>query len=308
MSTPCSRAGGGHRLGDGAHAADGVAPGALLAVHLAEHVVQQHIGGARRVGAGVVADDAVEAEGGLDRVALEPAVQPVAGRLREQRQQVALGGDVQLGELAAQGRALQQFGHRLSPAALDQVGRGLQHQAAQHVGDGLQPLAVGVEALGVLGGVLGHLGLGPALADQQVVLVVERQEVGDLALHHLQAVPGQVEVGDDLGIEQADRVAGRRVAEARVELLGHRRAADHVAALQHRHLEPGAGEVEGADEAVVAAADDDGVGLGRGAHRASIAEARAPSSVFSRRRRRPPSAKPRFRHPPPPSSPAAPGG
>ena len=51
-----------HRLRDRAHAADRVAPHALLAVHLAEHVVQQHIGRARRVGARIVADDAVEAK------------------------------------------------------------------------------------------------------------------------------------------------------------------------------------------------------------------------------------------------------
>jgi hypothetical protein len=80
----------GHGLGDRAHAADGVAPGALLAVHLAEGVVQQHIGRARRVRAGEVADHGVEAEAGLDRVALEPAVQEIAGALGEQVQQVAL--------------------------------------------------------------------------------------------------------------------------------------------------------------------------------------------------------------------------
>ena len=57
---------------------------------------------------------------------------------------------------------------------------------------------------------------------------------------------------DHLGLEQADRVAGDRIAEAGMELLGHRRAADDVAPLEHAHLEPGAGEVEGADEAVVA--------------------------------------------------------
>jgi len=56
-----------HRLGDGAHAADGMTPGAALAVHLAEHVMQQDVCGPRRIGARVVADDAVEAVHGLDR-------------------------------------------------------------------------------------------------------------------------------------------------------------------------------------------------------------------------------------------------
>ena len=90
ISTPCAAAALRHRLRDRAHAADGVAPGALLAVHLAEAVVQQHVGRARRVGARVVADDAVEAVGRLDRIALEPAVEIVAGRVREQVEQLAL--------------------------------------------------------------------------------------------------------------------------------------------------------------------------------------------------------------------------
>ena len=50
-----------HGPGDGAHAADGVAPDAFLAVHLAEAVVQKNIGRAWRVGARIIADDAVEA-------------------------------------------------------------------------------------------------------------------------------------------------------------------------------------------------------------------------------------------------------
>ena len=64
-----------HGLGDRAHAADRVSPHALLAVHLAEAMVQQDIGRAGRVGARISADNAVKAEDGLDRRAFEPAVQ-----------------------------------------------------------------------------------------------------------------------------------------------------------------------------------------------------------------------------------------
>ena len=79
-----------HRLRDRPHAADGMAPCALPAVHLAEAMMQQHVGRARRVGAGVVADDAVETVGGLDRRALEPVIEIVAGRVGEQVEQFAL--------------------------------------------------------------------------------------------------------------------------------------------------------------------------------------------------------------------------
>ena len=72
ISTPWLARRARHRLGDRAHAADGVAPDALLAVHLAEGMVQHHIGGAGGVGTGVVADDGVEAEQRLDQIAFEP--------------------------------------------------------------------------------------------------------------------------------------------------------------------------------------------------------------------------------------------
>src|SRR3546814_18724825 len=58
----------GHDLGDPAHAADAVAPRALLAAHLAEDLVEENIGAARRVGARVIAEHRVEPEGGLDRL------------------------------------------------------------------------------------------------------------------------------------------------------------------------------------------------------------------------------------------------
>src|SRR3546814_10343962 len=64
-----------HDFGDLAHAANAVAPCALLAVHFAEDVVEEDIGAAGRVGAGIVADDGVEAKSRLDRLALEPAIE-----------------------------------------------------------------------------------------------------------------------------------------------------------------------------------------------------------------------------------------
>src|SRR3546814_4471993 len=84
-----------HRLRHRAHPADRMAPLARLAVHLAEHMVEQHIGAAGRVGAGIIADYRVKAEHRLDRVALEKTVEHLAGRTREQIERVALGLDRQ---------------------------------------------------------------------------------------------------------------------------------------------------------------------------------------------------------------------
>ncbi len=80
----------GQRLRDRPHSPDRVSPDAGLAVHLAEDVVQEHVGGAGGPGAREVADDAVEPEAGLDRIGLEPALEPVPGGEREEVQHVLL--------------------------------------------------------------------------------------------------------------------------------------------------------------------------------------------------------------------------
>src|SRR3546814_4942996 len=83
-----------------------------------------------------------------------------------------------------------------------------------------------------------------------------RQEIRDWPLYYAVAVIGQLHVGDDLGLEQADGVARHRIAKARVKLFGHSRAAHHIAAFENADLETSARQIEGADEPVVAAADD----------------------------------------------------
>jgi hypothetical protein len=76
------------------------------------------------------------------------------------------------------------------------------------------------------------------------------------ASHERQA---QSELVDDLAREQADEVGVARQprVDAREGPLGHRGAADRVAALEHEAAKPRTGEVRRGDEAAVAAADDD---------------------------------------------------
>ncbi len=90
-----------HCLRDRAHAAEGVSPGAALAVHFAEDVMQQHVGRSRRVRARIVADHRIEAEDGLDRFRFEPGVEKVGGAAAEQREQIALCRAWQPPQLAA---------------------------------------------------------------------------------------------------------------------------------------------------------------------------------------------------------------
>ena len=69
----------------------------------------------------------------------------------------------------------------------------------------------------------------------------------------------QVELADDLRPEEADDVRGDARLEARPNLFGDRGATQDVAALEDNDLQPGAGKVSGAGQAVMAAADDDRV-------------------------------------------------
>jgi hypothetical protein len=140
ISTPSSRQTFGHDLSDRAHAADRVAPGALLAVDLAEHVVEQDVGAAGGVGAGVVADHRVEPERGLDRLALEPLAEEAGGRLGEQVEHVALLLEAELRQAPALQRAVEQR----APALAD-FRRGLEREAAEDFGDGLERVVVGGE-------------------------------------------------------------------------------------------------------------------------------------------------------------------
>ncbi len=269
--------GAGHRLGDRAHAADGVAPGALDPVHLAEHMMQQHVGRTGCIRTGVVADHAVETEQRLHRLALEPAVQVLAGRDGEQIQQFLAQGFVQRMQPAPQARGAQQFRQRLPPTAIGQVGGWLQRQRAQHVGNRIEAGLVGRQPLGVAGREPGEFGAGLAAAGQQVATFGQRQEVVATTLDHPQAVAGQIQIGNDPRLQQRDRIGGDRIAEAGMELFGDRRPAQHPAPFQHGHLQSGPRQVGGAGQAIVAPANQQDIPNG-------LAHAPSPASSAERKR------------------------
>ena len=69
----------------------------------------------------------------------------------------------------------------------------------------------------------------------------------------------QLHVRNHLGLKQADGVAGDRVAETGMKFFGNSRAADDIAAFDKADLQAGAREIKGANKAVMASTDDDGV-------------------------------------------------
>ena len=252
-----------HRLSDGAHAANRVAPGTFLAVHLAEAVVQEHISGARVVRAREIPHDSVEPKCRAHPLAFEPPVEELGGALGEKVQQVAASLHV---ELLGEAPDLERAGE-IEEAPAD-VRRAFEHKVAQHIRHPLQHGPVRGQALGVAARESCEFRLRcfePA-ADFKVGAPVQRQEVGIRPLHDPQAVVRQVQIADHLRVEQAHRVGSDRVAEARMEFLGHRRAAHHAAALEHLHLEAAPGEIAGTGKAVVACADDHGVVAGCRGH------------------------------------------
>ena len=65
----------------------------------------------------------------------------------------------------------------------------------------------------------------------------------------------QLQVADDLGLQQADGVGRRRVAEAGMEFLGHTGAADHAAPLENTHPQARHAEIGRTGQPVVTGAD-----------------------------------------------------
>ena len=72
-------------------------------------------------------------------------------------------------------------------------------------------------------------------------------------------MPHQLEIADHDRIEQAHGVGCDRVAKARMELLGDRRAADDCILLQHDDAQTRARQIRGAGQPVVASTNDGNV-------------------------------------------------
>jgi len=123
-----------------------VTPLPRLAVHLAEHMMQQHIRGSRRIGAREIADDRVESEDCLDGLAREPAIENVAGAFGEEVDEIAALGQRQCAQLAAGLHEIEQRRDILYGAGPDIRRRYTQH-VAQHRGDAIEHRVIGGQRL-----------------------------------------------------------------------------------------------------------------------------------------------------------------
>ena len=166
------------RLRDRAHAADRMAPDALFAVHLAPAMMQQHVACAGRIGAVIGSNNSVEAEDRLDRIALEPLVEHVAGGAGEELEKVALTFEVERAQTVSDFGGIDEGAKTGGePVSRRQIGRRVQRERAQNVGQALEPRLIGVEPLGVAGGELGDLGLRAPRRDLEIAPVGQGQEI-----------------------------------------------------------------------------------------------------------------------------------
>ena len=225
---------------------------------LAHVVEQQHEPRPLRHRPDLGADDARRRQPALEDRRLEVVVEEVGGAAGEQPHEVVQHARLdaahvprQIGQLGQSlGRRVEQVGRRLVEQRLD---------GADHHRDVVAVLVVGVGvALGVARDLLDVLVA--VLPHHEAVAVLHRAERGRHQQRH-EAVLDEVELVDDLGPQQAERVRERRELEARTELLGDRRPTHQVAPLEDQRAQPGLGEIGAVDEPVVPATDDDRVVL-----------------------------------------------
>ena len=244
------------RLRHGSGAALREAPRPEVPVDLPHVVVEQHVRGPRRTRPEEGADDPARGQRGLQHVGLEPLLEEV-GRAHGHQ----LGEKVELVGLQAQEVASEakHAGH-VAGSEAGGVGRDDVEEVlhgARHVEERAAVVVVG---LGVADREAGDLAPGAVVVGVAVEAVAVRQGgEGALEGQDREPVAGQIQLADDVGAHQAYHVREDAVLEAGEDLLGDGGAADERTCLEHAHVEAGAREVGGVDQAVVAAADDDDV-------------------------------------------------
>ena len=85
----------------------------------------------------------------------------------------------------------------------------------------------------------------------------------------LQPVFVQAQIADDRRMQQADRVGGGRIPESWSKLLGNCRATDYMPAFENSDFQSAGGQVAGANQAIVAAANNQSIEF-LGSHLSSL--------------------------------------
>jgi hypothetical protein len=162
---------------------------------------------------------------------------------------------------ARQSANLEELAKRIHPARFDDLGWRHEQHLADRVREHHEACGKRVEALRIIAREFRHFPFGAAAPNGEIFALVQRQEVLHSARNNGEPVLAKRHLGNDFGVQQRDGIARGRIPETRREFLGNRGSAYDAAPFEHEHLEARARAIEGADEAVVPASDDDDVVL-----------------------------------------------
>ena len=138
-----------------------------------------------------------------------------------------------------------------------------EQQTFHHLREALQLIFVGRVDFGIVRGELGDFGerFGAVLPHEEMAAVGEGGEEGGIFGVHPVAEARELQIAHDAFLHQAGEVGGGGDAIARPDFFGDGAAADQFAPFEHQHLAAAARQIRGGDQAIVAAADDDGIVL-----------------------------------------------
>lgn len=140
------------------------------------------------------------------------------------------------------------------------IGRGAHQQRLDEAALPCDVARIAVVGLGVALGEAGEFAaMRIVVAVVGEIVAVAREHRAAFIGDHLQAEARQLQIAHDLGPEQRADIGAVGVEKARRQLAAGGRTADPVVLLDHQHVEPGALQIAGVDQPVVAAADDDRV-------------------------------------------------
>ncbi len=192
----------------------------------------------------------------LDDVAFEILVEEIGGAHGPEADRVVHPLLAHLVEALAE---IDQF-HDVTWLERGRIGRHAHEQRLDELALAHDVARIAVIGLGIA------LGMPADLASQRVMVRIDgemaaaaHQRAAAIIGDDLQPEFRQLQRPDDLRPQQAADIGAVGIGPAVMQHPADRRAADPVVALQHQHLEPGAGEIASRDQPVMAGSDDDGV-------------------------------------------------
>ena len=246
----------GDRHRDRSHSSDYLTPDAAHAVHLAEGVVEQVVSGAGRPRTGPDPDHAGRGDRALEPVVLEPVVEQVADRHREDPDQVV---DVALAHAADPGTFAEDAGD-VAGGLRTECGRFAEQHRPDEGGGTLEQFFEPRVRLGVLLRMLRDRFDGALdFVEEEDRPVLGHRRVGGVEGVGLVAEVLEAEVTDHLRLEHGDHVRAAGHPGAGPDLFRHAGAAEDAPSFEDQRLHAGLGQVGGRGQAVVSATDHDRV-------------------------------------------------